>query len=216
MRVMSLTRLLFAFLCLFAIARSAAAGELWLASGAGFDPGGLASWQAATSAPMGGLADPGPRLSLFLWQGGSDAAARLEAGWSFAAAGVSGNLMGGVEARHQDRRRELSPVIAAALEVTGDRGGLDAMAMLRPGFGEVWLEVRPWLDLGNCRKLGALAASAPGPADGGFRAGVFGSGYRLVLPLIREVFLGAELGLAGDRRSPALSPFASLNLGFDL
>jgi hypothetical protein len=38
----------------------------------------------------------------------------------------------------------------------------------------------------------------------------------VVLPVIRELFLGGEIGLAADRRSRGLSPFAGLNLGFHL
>ena len=57
---------------------------------------------------------------------------------------------------------------------------------------------------------GALQHEAP------FRVGLFGSGYRIVLPAIRELFLGGELGLAGGRHGRVLNPFAGLNLGFDL
>jgi hypothetical protein len=213
---MSSTHLLVACLCVLAPIRSAAAGEWWLAGGAGFDPAGLESWQAVTSAPAGSLKAAGARLSLFLSERGSADSARLEGGWSFAAAGLSGDIMGGVEARQQDERTRLTPVITAMFETAGGGGGIASLAMVRPAFGEVWLEVRPWLDLGHGRRLGALAAGAPGTAEPEFRAGLFGSGYRLVLPTNRELFLGGELGLAGDRCSRGLSPFAGLNLGFDL
>lgn len=76
--------------------------------------------------------------------------------------------------------------------------------------------MRPWLDLGNCRRLGAVAAAAPLQHEAPFRVGLFGSGYRIVLPAIRELFLGGELGLAGGRHGRVLNPFAGLNLGFDL
>ncbi len=199
---------------------AAAAGELWLATGAGFDPAGLDAWQAATSAPLASLDAAGPRLRLFLAEGGHDGSARFEAGWSVAAPWFSGAVLGGLEARRQDGwkdgRTRLTPVIATELEAAGGRGGLAASALLRPAFGEAWLEVRPWLDLGNCRRLGAVAAAAPLQHEATFRLGLFGSGYRIVLPAIRELFLGGELGLAGGRHSRALSPFAGLNLGFAL
>ena len=199
---------------------AAAAGGLWLATGAGFDPAGLEAWQAATSAPLAGLDAAGPRLRLFLNEGGHDGSARFEAGWSVAAPWFSGAVLGGLEARRQDGwkdgRTRLTPVIATELEAAGGRGGLAASALLRPAFGEAWLEVRPWLDLGNCRRLGAVAAAAPLQHEAPFRVGLFGSGYRIVLPAIRELVLGGELGLAGGRHGRVLNPFAGLNLGFDL
>jgi hypothetical protein len=206
------------FILSAAMPAAAAAGELWLAAGAGFDPGGggLEMWQAATSAPTASLDAAGPRLALFLSQSGKDDSARLEGGWSVAAPGLTGEILGGFEARRQDQGIRLSPVITTALETAGGRGGVAALALLRPAFGEVWLEARPWLDLGNCWRLGVLVAGAPGPNEAGLRAGVFSSGYRVVLPVIRELFLGGEIGLAADRRSRGLSPFAGLNLGFHL
>jgi hypothetical protein len=93
-------------------------------------------------------------------------------------------------------------------------GGISALAMLRPAYGEVWTEVRPWLWLDDCWKLGVLAASEGAPAASGFRAGVFTSGYRVVLPVVQELFLGAELGLERDSHGAAVTPYGGVNLGF--
>ena len=177
---MFLRNLLYAIFLLATVApggsfHAAAAGGLWLATGAGFDPAGLDAWQAATSAPLASLDAAGPRLRLFLDEGGHDGSARFEAGWSVAAPWFSGAVLGGLEARRQDGwkdgRTRLTPVIATELEAAGDRGGLAASALLRPAFGEAWLEVRPWLDLGNCRRLGAVAAAAPLQHEATFRLG---------------------------------------------
>jgi hypothetical protein len=193
----------------------ASAGEFWLSVGSGFAPGGgLEAWQAVTGAPLGDLDSPGPRLRAFLSETGGDNSAVIESGWSFREKALIGDVLVGVEMRQQADRKRLSPLISAAFEAHVGPGGISGLAMLRPAFDEVWAELRPWFSLGDCWKLGMLAASAPAPDATGFRAGVFTSGYRVALPVVQELFLGAELGVESDSRGVPVTPYAGINLGF--
>jgi len=190
------------------------AGEFWLSAGGGIASRGVAAWQAVTSAPLGGLDTAGPRLRTFLSESRGDNSAAIEGGWSFGQSETSGEVLAGVEMRQKDDRKRLSPVVSAAFETTAERGGISALALLRPAHGEVWAEVRPWLRLDDCWKLGVLGASQGAPAAVGFRAGIFTSGYRVVLPVVQELFLGGEIGVERDSHAASVAPYGAVNLGF--
>jgi hypothetical protein len=192
----------------------ASAGEFWLSVGSGFASGGFETWQAVTAAPFGGLDSSGPRLRAFLAESDGDNSAALEGGWSFGEKAMRGEVLIGAEMRPQADRMRLSPLVSAAIETHVGPGGLSALAMLRPAFGEIWAELRPWLSLDDCWRLGVVAATAPGPDVTGFRAAVFTSGYRVALPMVEELFLGAELGVESDSHGAAVTPYAGVNLGF--
>jgi hypothetical protein len=191
------------------------AGEFWLSTGAGLDSRGHGTWQAVTSAPLGDIDAAGPRLRAFLSESKGDNSAVIEGGWSFGQDTTGGEVLAGVEMREEagDRRR-LTPTVSGALETMVGPGGVSALAMLRPGYGEVWAEVRPWLWLDDCWRLGLVAAAARAPDETGFRAGVYTSGYRVVLPLVRELFLGGEIGLEREPHGGAVTPYGGVNLGF--
>ncbi len=214
MQFMSARLLALAAFLLSSPMSGALAGEFWLSAGGGLDSRGLGAWQAVTSAPLGGIDTAGPRLRAFLAESQGDNSAAIEGGWSFGQRETSGEVLAGVEIREEADRKQLSPVVSAAFETMVGRGGISALAMLRPAYGEVWTEVRPWLWLDDCWKLGVLAASEGAPAASGFRAGVFTSGYRVVLPVVQELFLGGELGLERDAHGAAVTPYGGVNLGF--
>jgi hypothetical protein len=48
----------------------------------------------------------------------------------------------------------------------------------------------------------------------GFRAGIFTSGYRVVLPVVQELFLGGEIGVERDSHAASVAPYGAVNLGF--
>jgi len=192
----------------------ALAGEFWLSAGSGLDSRGSGNWQAVTSAPLGGIDAAGPRLRAFLSESKGDNSTAIEGGWSFGRSTAGGEVLAGVEMRDEADRRRLSPTVSAAFETMVGPGGVSALAMLRPGYGEAWAEVRPWLWLDDCWKLGLVAATARASDQTGFRAGLFTSGYRVVLPLVRELYLGGELGLERDPHGGAATPYGGINLGF--
>jgi hypothetical protein len=190
----------------------AQAGEFWLSTGGGLDSRGLGAWQALTSAPLGRIDTAGPRLRAFLSESEGENSAVVEGGWSFGQSETRGEMLAGVEVRQEVDGKRLSPVVSAAFETEVGPGGISVLAMLWPAYGEVWAEVRPWLWLDDCWKLGVLAASEG--AGAGFRAGVFTSGYRVLLPVVEELFLGGELGLERDAHGAAVAPYGGVNLGF--
>ena len=59
-----------------------------------------------------------------------------------------------------------------------------------------------------------LGASQGAPAAVGFRAGIFTSGYRVVLPVVQELFLGGEIGVERDSHAASVAPYGAVNLGF--
>jgi hypothetical protein len=191
---------------------AARGGEIWLSAGGGVDSRGLGAWQAVTSAPLGGMDTAGPRLRAFLSESKGDNSAVVEGGWSFGQSETRGEILAGVEVRQEAEGKRLSPVVSAAFETKVGPGGISALAMLRPAYGEVWAEFRPWLRLDDGWKLGVLAASEE--AGAGFRAGIFTSGYRVPLTVVQELFLGGELGLERDAHGAAITPYGGVNLGF--
>jgi hypothetical protein len=193
---------------------AAKAGEFWLAAGSGLDSRGLVAWQAVTSAPLASLDSAGPRLRVFLSQSKGDNSAAIEGGWSFGQHQTRGDVLVGLNIRQEPDRKRLSPVVSAGLDRMIGGGGISTLGMLRPAYGEVWAEFRPWLWLDECWKVGVLAASGGVPFAAGFRAGVFTSGYRVVLPGVRELFLGGELGFERDGHGEAFTPYGGVNLGF--
>jgi hypothetical protein len=191
---------------------AARGGEVWLSTGGGVDSRGLGAWQSVTSAPLGRIDTAGPRLRAFLSESKGDNSAVVEGGWSFGQSETRGEMLAGVEVRQETEGKRLSPVVSAAFETKVGPGGISALAMLRPAYGEVWAEFRPWLPLDDGWKLGVLAAS--GEAGAGLRAGIFTSGYRVLLPVVQELFLGGELGLERDAHGAAMTPYGGVNLGF--
>src|SRR5262245_22615161 len=215
MQFMSPRLLSFTAFLLCSSVSSALAGEFWLSAGSGLESRGVGAWQAVTSAPLGRIDAAGPRLRAFLSESKGDNSAVIEGGWSFGQSTTSGEVLAGVEMRQEaDDRRRLSPTVSAALETMVGPGGVSALAVLRPGYGEVWAELRPWLWLDACRTVGLVAATARAPNETGFRAGVFTSGYRVVLPLVPELFLGGELGVERELHGGAATPYGAVNLGF--
>ncbi len=209
---MSVRLLSLAALLLCTSLPGARAGEFWLSTGGGLDSRGLGAWQAVTSAPLGRIDTAGPRLSAFLSESKGDNSAVVEGGWSFGHSEIRGEMLAGVEVRQEGDGNRLSPVVSATFETKVGRGGISALAVLRPAYGEGWAELRPWLRLDDCWKLGVLAAGKE--ADAGFRAGVFTSGYRVLLPAVRELFLGGELGLERNANGAAVALYGGINLGF--
>jgi hypothetical protein len=215
MRLMTSRLLALAALLVCSSVTGGHAGEVWLSAGGGVGPRGFGAWQAVSSAPLGVIDAAGPRLRAFLSQGEGDNSATLEGGWSFGRSTLNGVVLAGVEVRAPSgRRSRSSAVVSAALETRVGGGGVLAFAMLRPAYGEAWAELRPWLRLDDCWKVGVVAAGAQASAATGLRAGVFTSGYRIVLPVVRELFVGGELGLQWDRHDAALAPYGGVNLGF--
>jgi len=194
-------------------ASGAAAGEFWLAAGGGLDSRGLVAWQAVTSAPLAGMDSAGPRLRAFLSESKGDNSAAIEGGWSFGQSHARADALVGLEMRQEPHRKRLSPVVSATFDRLIGGGGLSGLGMLRRAYGEVWAELRPWLWLDDCWKVGVLAASEGVPFAAGFRAGVFTSGYRVVLPGVHELFLGGELGVERDAHGEAFTPFGGVNVG---
>jgi hypothetical protein len=209
---MSLRLLPFVFLLCTSMS-SALAGEFWLSAGGGSDSRGRGAWQMVTSAPLGGIDAAGPRLRAFLSESKGDNSAAIEGGWSFGQSTASGDVLAGVEMRDEAGRNRLSPTVSVALETMTGPGGVSALAMLRPAYGESWAEVRPWFWLDDCWKLGLVAATARAPDETGFRAGVFTGGYRVGLPLVGELYLGGELGLEREPHGGAVTPYGGVNLG---
>jgi hypothetical protein len=108
----------------------------------------------------------------------------------------------------------VSPALSMTIEWSGARGGVSGLAMAHPALAETWVELRPWLDLGDGWKLGGMVGLSLVPDAQGLRTGVFTSGYRVALPIVKEVFLGAEIGLETDLPATTPRPYAGVNLGF--
>ena len=115
--------------------------------------------------------------------------------------------------RQKDDRKRLSPVIPAAFETMAERGGISALALLRPAHGEVWQEVRPWLRLDDCWKLGVLGANG-GTCHGGLSRRHLHQRLPRRPPVVQELFLGGEIGVERDSHAASVAPYGAVNLGF--
>lgn len=151
--------------------------------------------------------------------------AQAEIGWQFT--GDWGRLAGFVGPAWRDH--ELKPDdpgsslgrsrLGAALTLDGEwraSGGFGVMAngSYVTGVDQYWVQVKPFLDLGDGFKAGLSLAAFGGPDYEKARAGLFASGYELRFIRWRRTFIGGELGVQSDFSGRGVTPYVGIHSGF--
>jgi hypothetical protein len=148
----------------------------------------------------------------------------LEAGWQIAGPWGRAALIPGVAWRGHN----LTPAdpgsrlekdrIGLTLTADGEwrfsnRYGVMANVSYDSAFRDYWVQMRPFVDLGDGWKVGIDYAGYGGPDYTIVRAGAFTSGYELPINVFGRVFVGAEAGVQRHIDRNRVAPFAGVNVG---
>lgn len=221
---------------------SHSSGQGYITAGIAGGPTALNSYQAIIYAPFGSLSDTG--LILRAWNkafrfsyktdlptandvtiNALGLSVEGEVGWQYAGEHGRVALYGGIVWRDHfltpndpganlsKSRFGVSVTLDGEYKIAPDYG-IMANASFLQGYNQYWTQIKPYMMVGDGRKIGLDLASAGGKSYNITQIGLFASDFEYSFWPGKRMFWGARAGVRLSLKKAKPAPYAGINMGY--